>query len=147
MNSEQDAYDELCAYTLTLGDATFRHQHVVDAYAVQSAGPYSKPIGVAFALAGLYLHVEGGFTGRQVQDAHRRMAREKRTWPEFALPAHRGAVSAREVLAASPGAERDDAIDGWCASVWEACAMHRDAVVELLRECRVSRLAGRQEAP
>jgi hypothetical protein len=134
MSSEQDVYNELCGYTLTRGDATFIHQHVVDVWAAQRATPESKPIGVAFALAGLYLHVEKGLSGRQVQLAHMKMARQKRTWPAFALPQDRGAVTAVDVMAAPEGIERDKAIDDWCASVWSAFAVNRGAVVALLRE-------------
>lgn len=137
MASEQDAYNELSAYTLTRGYEVFIHQHVVDAFAAQHADRQTKPITVAFSLAGLYLRVEKKFTGRQVQDAHRRMAREKRSWPTFALPEHRGAMTVCEVMAAPSGVERDNAIDAWCSSVWEAFSMHRDAVVELLREHRI----------
>ncbi len=137
MSSEQDAYNELSAYTLTRGYEVFIHQHVVDAFAAQHANPQAKPITVAFSLAGLYLRVEKGFTGRQVQDAHRQLAREKRTWPRFFLPEDRGVVTACEVMAAPAGTERDNAIDTWCSSVWEAFSMNRDAVVALLREHRV----------
>lgn len=137
MASEQDAYNELSAYTLTRGYTVFIHQHVVDAFAAQYANGQTKPITVAFSLAGLYLRVEKGFTGRQVQDAHRQMAREKRSWPTFVLPEHRGAVTASEVMAAPPGIERDNAIDAWCSSVWAAFSMNRDAVVALLREYRI----------
>jgi len=35
---EENAYHRLCAYTLQRGDATFIHQHVVDAFAAQRAG-------------------------------------------------------------------------------------------------------------
>ncbi len=137
MASEQDAYNELSAYTLTRGDEVFIHQHVVDAFAAQQADQHTRPITVAFSLAGLYLRVEKGFTGRQVQNAHRQMAREKRAWPRFTLPEHRGAVTACDVLAAPSGVERDKAIDAWCSSIWEAFSMNRDAVVALLREHRV----------
>ena len=61
MVSEQDAYNDLCGYTLTHGGATFIHQHVVDAFAAQRADEQSKPIGVTFALVGLYLHVERAY--------------------------------------------------------------------------------------
>ena len=130
----EDAYNELCAYTLTRGDATFIHQHVVDAFAAQRATPESKPISVAFSLAGLYLHVEKGLSGRQVQLAHMKMARQKRTWPTFVLPRDRGTITVVEVMAAPEGAQRDKAIDDWCASVWGAFAGNRGRVVELLRE-------------
>ncbi len=138
MISEQDAYHELCAYTLAhaLEDPSFIHQQVVDAYAAQRAAGESKPIAVTFALVGLYLHVERGFSGRQVQLAHMRLAREKRQWPTFLLPGAeaRGSITALDVVAAAPGAARDRAIDAWCASVWQAFAEGRQKVVDIVRE-------------
>ena len=68
MNAETTAYHELCCYTLTHGDPAFIHQHVVDAYAAQDASNTDNPIRLTFALVGLYLHVERGFTGRQVNE-------------------------------------------------------------------------------
>ena len=134
MAADEDAYHELCGYTLTHGDPAFVHQHVVDAYTAQRADANTKPIGLTFALVGLYLHVEKGWSGRQVQRAHMQMARRRRAWPAFALPADRGAMTARDVLAAPAGAERDAAIDEWCRSVWTALSGHRQAIETLLRE-------------
>jgi hypothetical protein len=134
MASEQDAYHELCGYTLTHGDPAFVHQHVVDAWAAQQADETTKPIGLTFALVGLYLHLEKGFSGRQVQRAHMQLARRRRAWPAFALPLDRGTMTARDVLAAPGGAERDRAIDEWCRSVWTAFSTHRHAIDGLLRE-------------
>lgn len=134
MTPNEQAYHELSAYTLTHGDPRFIHQHVVDAWAAQSAAPTGKPISVTFALAGLYLHVERGFSGRQVQLAHMRMARKKQTWPHFDLPDRRGEMTAMDVLAVAAGPERDAAIDAWCASVWGAFVPQRDVVVALLTQ-------------
>ena len=67
MDTEEAAYHEVCAYTLSLGDAAFVHQHVVDAWAARRATPVTKPIAFFFALVGLYLHLEHGWTGRAVQ--------------------------------------------------------------------------------
>lgn len=131
-DDEEEAYHHLCAYTLTAGDATFIHQHVVDAWAAQHATASSKAIGVAFALFGLQLHLERGFTGREVQLAHMQLAKDRRPWPSFALPATRGAVTARDVLAAPAGPERVRAIDAWCASVWAAWHGSHGQVRELL---------------
>jgi len=117
---DRDAYDELASYTLSHGDRAFIHQHVVDAFAAQHATPSTKPIALAFALIGLYLHVERGFTGRQVQRAHMTLAKRSRDWPTFALPDERGALTALDVMAAPAGVERDRAIDAWCAAVWAA---------------------------
>ena len=132
MDLEEAAYHELCAYTLQRGDATFIHQHVVDAFAAQRANAQTKPIAVAFSLAGLYLHVEKGFSGRQVQRAHMQLARQKRAWPTFVLPADRGALTAFDVMKAPARAERDAAIQKWCTSVWDSFAANRNTIVEFL---------------
>lgn len=126
------AYDELCSYTLGRGDPSFIHQHVVDAFALQRADEHSKPIGVAFALVGLYLHVEKKWSGRRVQQAHMLLARRQRTWPTFALPAERGEITPLQVMSEPAGPERDEAIHMWCESVWRAFESHRQAVVDLL---------------
>src|SRR5262245_45150288 len=130
--SEQHAYEELQCYTLARGDSTFIHQHVVDAWAAQHADSNTKPVGLVFALVGLHLHVERGFSGRQVQRVHMVLSRRGRSWPSFPLPRERGTVTAVDVMAAPDGAERDGAIDAWCASVWNAFSESHRAVVALL---------------
>lgn len=132
--SELDAYHELQAYTLTHSDPAFIHQYVVDAWTAQHADEQTRPIALTFALVGLYLHVEKGYTGRQVQRVHMALARRRRRWPEFVLPRQRGAITVRQVMAAPAGPERDRAIDAWCASVWEAFRDNQEEVAELLRQ-------------
>lgn len=132
MTPEEAAYHELCAYTLTLGDAAFLHQVVVDAWAAQRAGPVTKPIALCFALVGLHLHVDRGWTGRRVQRAHMTLARRPEPWPAFPLPEGRGTMTTPDVLAAPPGAARDTAISRWAASVWGAFAGSRATVEALL---------------
>ena len=132
MPSELEAYHELCAYTLTHGDPAFIHQYVVDTFTAQHADKQTKPIAITFALVGLYLHLEKGFSGRAVQRAHMALAKRKEPWPSFTLPRDRGSMTAVDALFAPPGAERDQAIDAWCASVWSAYQENRDAVAGLL---------------
>lgn len=131
MSAKIDAYNELCCYTLGHGDPEFIHQHVVDAYAAQDATLNDKPIRLAFALVGLFLHVEREFTGREVQLAHMKLARIKQKWPEFTIPANRGSIDAMTVLNA-PIEERDAMIHEWCRSVWVAFSDQRDIVKRLL---------------
>lgn len=131
---EHRAYEELQSYTLALRDPEFIHQHVVDTWAAQHADEQTKPIALTFALIGLYLHLERGFTGRQVQKAHMSLARHKRSWPSFALPPDRGAITATQVIAEPEGVERDRAIDAWCASVWKAYRDAHRAVAALLEQ-------------
>ena len=130
--SEFDAYNELCGYTLTRGNPTFIHQHVVDAFAAQTADAKTKPIKLAFALIGLYLHLEKGFSGREVQRAHQLLAAKKRSWPLFSLPSERGALTAKDVMATEPGPERDAAIHQWCLAVWNAFRGNHQMVKELV---------------
>ncbi len=131
--NETDAYNELQFYTLAHGDPAFIHQHVVDAWAAQHADERTKPLGLTFALIGLYLHIEKGFSGRQVQRAHMALARRRREWPSFALPQERGSVTAIQVMAAPAGPERDRAIDEWCASVWSSFRDSHQAVAESVK--------------
>jgi hypothetical protein len=132
--AERDAHDALAGYTLAHGDLAFIHQHVMDAFAAQHATAQTRPIAVAFALIGLYLHVERGLSGRQVQRAHIMLAKRSRHWPTFPLPEHRGAMTVIDVMAAPAGPERDRAIDAWCVSVWDAYRDVAPAVVVLARE-------------
>ena len=80
------AYSDLQCSTVALRDARFTHQHVVDAYAAQHAGEKTRGISVVFGLIGLYLALEKGFSGKEVQRAHMRIARKKRAWPDLAPP-------------------------------------------------------------
>jgi len=138
MGVEEEPIHQLSAYTLNHGDPAFIHQHVVDAYAAQNASERTKPVAITFALAGLYLHVEKNFTGREVQLAHMKMAKNKRPWPSFSLPEDRGAITVREVLAAPVGERRDAMIEAWAAAVWAAFRDSRDTVAEVLRQCRIT---------
>jgi hypothetical protein len=131
--TERADYDELCFYTLAHRDSSFIHQHVVDAYAAQHADENTKPIGLTFALIGLYLQMEKKYSGRQVQRAHRQLAKTGKRWPRFTIPAERGSVTVSDVVALPPGRARDDAIQRWCSSVWASWAESHDEVRNLVR--------------
>jgi hypothetical protein len=111
---------ELSYYTLAHGDPRFIHQHLVDAYGAQHVRQSRSTIGAAFALAGLYLAVERGFTGRQVQQMHVRMAARSKQWPRFDPPRDVGQLTVADVLTVEPGPLRDAKLIGWCGSVWTA---------------------------
>jgi len=112
--------NEMTYYTLAHGDPKFIHQHLVDAYGAQHVRQSNSAIGAAFALAGLYLAVERGFTGRQVQQTHMRMARTRKPWPRFVTPEDVGSLTVADVVAVEPGPRRDQKLMEWCASVWRA---------------------------
>ncbi|TAK78466.1 MAG: hypothetical protein EPO16_03600 [Dehalococcoidia bacterium] len=132
--SEQDAYDELSAYTLAHDDPAFIHQYVVDAFAAQYATPDDPPIRLAFALMGLCLHLERGYPGRQVQLFHMRIARKRRQWPVFEAPAVRGTLTPTDVVEKASGPERDGMIDAWCTSVWAAWEDSHESITAMIRD-------------
>jgi hypothetical protein len=138
MDAMRAAYDELYVYTIGRGRESFILQHVVDAFGAQTANEHSAPIGITFALAGLYLHVEKAYSGRQVQHVHMQLGRLKRPWPAHPLPRDRGSMTAVDVMAVPEGPDRDLAIDAWCRSVWAAFRESRPTIVELLREFGIS---------
>ena len=131
--TEFSAYDRLYVYTGTRGRETFVLQLVVDAHRAQIATTDTKPIAIVFALVGLYLHVEQGFTGLQVQQAHMQLGRKKHQWPTISLPADRGDITAEEVIKVPEGEERDAAISEWCRSVWGAYRENRQTIIHLLQ--------------
>ena len=145
MNPEEQ-YHELAYYTLAHTSADFIHQYVVDAFAAQHASASDKPIRLAFALAGLYLHIEHHYSGKEVQRAHQALATAKRAWPMFSIPEHRGDVTVADVLAAAPGAARDRMIEAWCRSVWDAFAGSHPAVERWLAGFGLSRAPAKQRA-
>jgi len=133
MDSEQDLYYQLLYYTLSRLDPAFIHQYAVDAYAAQQADKKTKPIAIAFALAGLYLHNEKKYSGKEVQRAHMKMGKKKKQWPTFELPKERGAVTIADVMRATPGDSRDKVIQNWSASVWQAYSDSQAAVADWLK--------------
>ena len=125
-------YGELTAYTLTRGDVEFIHQLAVDAYGAQHAGETVRPIGIAFALIGLYFACERGYSGRQVQHMHMLLARRSKTWPRFVPPPHVGSVTVLDVVRARPGEERDAMLRRWGLSVWDAWGQEHERVKALV---------------
>jgi hypothetical protein len=129
-----DLYDQLAFYTLSHPDPAFIHQHAVDAFAAQNADESGKPIAVVFALIGLYLHFEKGYTGKQVQRAHMHLANRSKAWPKLPIPSERGEIRIEQVLDAEPGSDRDVMIERWCASVWNSWRESRPAIAAIARE-------------
>lgn len=126
-------YDHLYTYAGGRGRDRFILQNVVDAHHAQTATDQTKPIVIIMALVGLYLHVEQGFSGLQVQHVHMQLARKKHRWPKIVLPHTRGAVTPQDVMNVSEGDERDRAISDWCRSVWEAYRQNRETIIALLQ--------------
>ncbi len=128
----EDAINELSFYSLGHPDkAYFIHQHVVDAYKAQTMDGKTSPIGTTFSLIGLYLYLEKNYTGKQVQLAHMKMARNKKPWPKIELPEDRGEITVKDVLETEPGQQRDEMIRSWCSSVWKRYEASHEIIREL----------------
>jgi hypothetical protein len=138
MNREMmmsEPYHELAFYTLAHPDSQyFIHQHIVDAQTAQTADAHTKPIAIVYALVGLYLMLEKNYTGRQVQQAHLQLSKNKKHLPPISLPKNRGEITVREVLKAPPGSERDAAIRAWCEGIWEAYSHVRSTIINYCDE-------------
>ncbi len=133
MELEQDAYNKLISYTLTHKDPSFIHQLAVDVYTAQHADENIKPIGLIFALVGLYLYLEKNYSGRQVQMAHMKMAKRRKNWSMLDLPKERGSITMFDVLAEAPGEPRDEMIRRWCESVWGAYKQSHETIARLVQ--------------
>ena len=131
--SEQEMFYKLSCYTQAHPDSSFIHQYAVDAFAAQCADENTKPITISFALIGLYLHIKKDFTGREVQIAHVKLAKHRKEWPKFDLPTYRGNITVYDVLDAPRGPERDEIIQKWCVSVWDAYSNSHKKVADLVQ--------------
>jgi hypothetical protein len=125
------AYQELAAYNLTGGRRDFIHQEAVDAYAAQHPGPPAKPMATWFGLVGLHLALDLGRTGREVQQAHMRLARRRRHWPELAAPADLTGMVVADVMQQPADDTRDDALWRWAGEVWEHWAAVHQVIADL----------------
>jgi hypothetical protein len=113
-----ELYYNLTVFTLSLQDREFIHQIAVDAYAAQHFGPKMKPVTITFALIGLYLVFERGYTGREAQLAHIKLGKTRREWPRFDVPLQKALLTVQDVLNSGEENYREFIIK-WGKSVWE----------------------------
>ena len=135
-------FSNLSCYTVSKQDAGFLHQYAVDAYGAQHAGGKTRNITVYFGLIGLYLALEQGFSGKQVQAVHMHLAQVRRVWPLLKPPARPACLTVMDVLKAPDGPEKDAMIRQWMTAVWESWGDRRQLVwetAEALMERRQSR--------
>lgn len=126
-----EEYNQLAYYTLSHPGQDFIHQHIVDAYTIQTASENTKPIAIVYALAGLYLHVVKNYTGKQVQSAHIIMSKKSKEFPTISLPDDKGSIHIKEVLSFTDPIKRDLHIHKWCVSIWEACSAQHALIIEI----------------
>lgn len=115
-----EEFGRLSAYGLEQASEDFRHQVAIDAYAAQHPGPPARRITLWFALAGLHLALDKGWTGRQVQVAHQRLSHLDKVGPDLDRPSYPAAMTVGDVMAECPGYDRDTAVLAWARAVWRA---------------------------
>lgn len=123
-------YGELTAQTLAKGDLTFIHQMAVDAYGAQHSGGVTRNVTTVFALVGLCLALEHGFTGRQVQQAHAELAKQSINWSPIEPPEQTSALTVWDVVLDS----RDAMLKTWAQAVWKSWAYRHDWVRNICKQ-------------
>lgn len=127
-------YYDVSFYTLGKRDPFFLHQVLVDADGAQHYKMGAPRIGLAFALIGLCLVLEHDYSGKDVQNAHIRLAAKRKDWPQFEPSTQKTPLTIADVLAAPPGDERDAVMMQWAAAVWDTYTHEQQHVREMLRE-------------
>jgi len=108
------------------------HQLSVDAYGAQHAGRPTTPIRLGYALAGLWLALEHGFSGDEVRVIHHSMGHAEEWWPAFEPPAGRARITVHDVaeqgvrIGSSTG--HATATRAWAEDVWGTWTEQRPQV-------------------
>lgn len=59
------------------------------------------------------------------------MAKVQKEYPKISLPTNRGEITVQDVLGTAIGIERDQMIQKWCISVWEAFSEQHNDITTL----------------
>jgi hypothetical protein len=125
---------ELSAYHLTVLDTTFIHQLVTDVYGAQHSGGITRNITTAFSLIGLYLTLEKGYSGWQVQQAHLELAARQKEWPRLEPPCQTGRLTVLDVLLEDEGRDREERLWEWAGEVWHSWQHSHEWVKTTVRQ-------------
>jgi len=75
---------------------------------------------------------ERGYSGRQVQLAHMKLAKFKREWPRLVAPESVAKINVKTVLRQPPGDSRDQMIRAWAREVWQSWSSQQHKLHEML---------------
>ena len=119
------------------------HQLSVDAYAAQHAGDRVPPIATAFALIGLHLTLDEGWTGTAVRAAHQHLAQRFHEWLAFLPPSDPASLTIASVAASQTPREHAERVQAWARSVWEAWAADHGRVRAWAEDALPAEIRGR----
>lgn len=125
-------YWDLSAFTLSLRDKEFPHQIAVDSYAAQHYSPNMKSITITFALIGLHLAFERGYTGREVQLAHIVLGQLHKQWPRFENQTKNAAITVLDVLQNITKDNYKEPLTKWGKSVWASWEPEHEKVRKIV---------------
>jgi hypothetical protein len=113
-------------------DENFPHQLAVDTYAAQHNGANMKPVTITFALIGLHLAFERGYTGREVQKAHVLLGKLHGQCPGFTSIRNSNEINVSNVL---QNISKDNYMRlpaNWGRSVWESWKPEHENIRKLV---------------
>lgn len=96
------------------------HQLTVDTYAAQHPGPSVPPIAIPFALIGLHLALDEGWSGAAVRAAHGWLAQRADAWPAFTPPSSFGPLTADRIAQATRPEIHARLVEAWANGTWAA---------------------------
>ncbi|MGB7859193.1 MAG: DUF5946 family protein, partial [Acidimicrobiia bacterium] len=91
-------------------------------------------LGVAFALIGLRLSLDDGWSGNQVRDVHRSLAAMALDWPEFAVPEQPATMTIFDVALADSEEAHADLVTRWAGAVWASWRARHDDIETLISQ-------------
>lgn len=105
---------------------------VIDAYAVQHHGkPERRAIqSVNAHLVALYLQLEKGYSGEQVNAALQRVLKFANEFVWLEPPTPNGTMTIADVLRAQTPEEQANAIEKYARDIWSAWQVHRETVLK-----------------
>ncbi|TAH48627.1 MAG: hypothetical protein EYC68_20175 [Chloroflexota bacterium] len=124
-------YNELHAKQYT-GFGALTPIRVIDAYAVQHHGKTERRAiqSVNAHLVALYLQLEKGYKGEQVNVALQRVLKFADEFVWLEPPTPNGTLTIADVLRAETSEEQANAIENYARDIWRAWKVHRAAVVK-----------------
>lgn len=115
------------------------HQLTVDAYAVQHAGGPHPDKSVAVHLVGLHLALDRGLALGAIPPRLQQLVARVATWPHFAPPAERAALTIQGVALANDAESHAACVRAWSEAVWRSWSAHHAAITTLATEAHVAR--------
>jgi hypothetical protein len=111
------------------------HRLTVDAYAVQHPGKPSRQAiqSVNVHLMRLYLGLEKNITGKEANDAMKKIAGRKHNFTWLTPPELNGTITVIDVSKAGSLEEHKRLVKKWARSVWDAWKEHHEKVTNNLK--------------